>query len=93
MDWNLVPWGQFTAASAGWALAAFGMWLVFSGKLVPRSTHDDVIHDRDEWRAESRIKDAQIAEKDQQLRQLAEVGELQKSVLLAVRNAQSGVQS
>ena len=93
MDWNLVPWGQFTAASAGWALSGFFLWLFFKGRVVPRSTLDDVIHDRDEWRSESRIKDAQIAEKDQQLRQLAEVGELQKSVLLAVRNAQSGVQS
>ena len=60
-------------------------WLVFTGRLVPRRTHEDVIHDRDEWRSESRIKDAQIAEKDMQLRHMAEVG---KTVEQAFRGLQ-----
>lgn len=59
---------------SGWALVAVFVILVYRGGLVPRRTHDDVVHDRDEWRAESRIKDAQIAEKDQQLRHMGEVG-------------------
>jgi hypothetical protein len=59
---------------SGWALAAVFVALVYWGKLIPRSTHDDVVHDRDEWRTESRIKDAQIHEKDEQLRHMGEVG-------------------
>lgn len=43
--------------------------------------HREVVHDRNEWRTESRIKDQQIAEKDIQLRYLTEVGEIQKHLL------------
>lgn len=45
-----------------------------TGRLFTRRQYDEAIHDRDEWRTESRLKDAQIAEKDVQLRHMAEVG-------------------
>lgn len=32
-------------------------WLVFTGRLVPRRTYEDIIHDRDEWRAAQRISE------------------------------------
>jgi len=86
-DPTSVPWPQIGIGS-GWLFVGLFVWLVYNGRLVPRSTHDDALHDRDEWRTESRLKDAQIHEKDDQLRHLAEVGELVKAVLLAVRNAQ-----
>lgn len=81
---NDFPWQTFTVGGAGWSLFALAGLAVIKGQLVPRKTHQDVLHDRDEWRAESRIKDAQIAEKDRQLGHLAEVGETQKAVLHAV---------
>lgn len=59
---------------SGWALVAVFVVLIYRGLLVPRRTYDDKVHDGNEWRAESRIKDAQIAEKDEQLRHMAEVG-------------------
>lgn len=80
-----VPWGQFSVAAGGWVLfSALAMLVVRSmvrGTIVPRSSLDDALHDRDQWRAESRIKDSQIATKDQQLTHLAEVGETQKAIL------------
>lgn len=56
-----------------------GLVLLFAlalatGRLFTRRQYDEVVHDRDEWRAESRLKDAQLAEKDTQLGHLAEVG-------------------
>ena len=83
----MIPWPQIGVGS-GWLFVGMFVWLVYTGKLVPRSTHDDAIHDRNEWRSESRLKDAQIAEKDTQLRHMAEVGKLTESILTAVRNAQ-----
>jgi hypothetical protein len=68
---------------SGWALAAYFMRLVYVGKLVPA-------HDRDEWRAESRIKDTQIAEKDKQLDHLKEVGHAVNAVMRAVQKGASG---
>ncbi len=69
-----LPWPAITAASGGWALAGLAVLAIITGRLVPRSTLEDVIHDRNEWRAESRIKDQQIAVKDDQLDHMAEVG-------------------
>lgn len=66
------------------ALAGLAVLMVLIGQLIPRKTYKEVVHDRNEWRAESRIKDAQIAEKDVQLQHLSEVGETQKAVLHAV---------
>jgi hypothetical protein len=73
-----LPWPAITAAGGGWALFGITSILLIRafirGDAVPRSTLDDALHDRDEWRAEGRIKDAQIAEKDRQLGHLEEVG-------------------
>ena len=44
------------------------------GWIVTRREANDIRHDRDEWRAESRLKDAQLAEKDKQLGHMGEVG-------------------
>lgn len=81
MDLSQVSWGSVSVAALGWTLVAGFVTAMWKGKVIPRTSLDDALHDRDEWRAESRIKDQQIAEKDQQLQHLAEVGETQKSVL------------
>lgn len=78
---NEFPWESISVASAPWILVATFVTLVWRGRVVPRSALDDALHDRNEWRAESRVKDQQIAEKDQQLTHLAEVGETQKALL------------
>ena len=70
---------------SGWALLAVVVFFIIRGQLVPRRTHDDALHDRDEWRAESRIKDAQIAEKDLQLRELSQVGRAVEAVMRAIQ--------
>lgn len=91
-----LPWPAITAATGGWILAFVvvltAVGLVLRGRLVPRQTLDDVIHDRDEWRAESRIKDAQliekdgqISEKDKQLGHLGEVGRNTLAILQALK--------
>lgn len=37
-----------------------------TGRIFTKRQYDDVIHDRDEWRAESRIKDQQVLELTEQ---------------------------
>lgn len=54
------------SALAPSALAGLAVLLVFTGWLIPKRTHDEVTHDRDEWRAESRVKDQQILELTEQ---------------------------
>lgn len=56
-----------------------------------------VEHDRGEWRAESRIKDAQMAEmstqlteKDRQLSSLASIGDTVESLVIALRQTAAG---
>lgn len=70
-----LPWPAWLGiAGTGWALVTLYTVAILRGRLVPRRTHEDTIHESKEWRTESRIKDAQIAEKDVQLSHLAEVG-------------------
>jgi len=67
-------------------------WLLASGRLVTRREHEATVHDRDEWRAESRIKDQQIRERDEQLRHLSEVGETVEAIMRSIQTrAQEGV--
>jgi hypothetical protein len=58
-------------AFGGWSLAAYFFRLVYMGRLVPRSTLEDAIHDRDETRTDNRIKDQQIAVKDEHIGELS----------------------
>ena len=53
-----IPWPAVTAGSGGWLLAFFFCFSLIRGKIVPRSALDDVIHDRNEWRASHRISEA-----------------------------------
>ena len=60
-------------------------WLMWTGRLVTRREVERVEHDRDEWRAESRIRDTEVAEKNKQLEHVAEVGITMKAVLGALQ--------
>lgn len=48
------------------ALCGIFVLLVFFGRLVPRTTYDDKVHEADQWRTESRVKDQQILELTEQ---------------------------
>lgn len=75
----------------GWLVAVAYTFALLRGQLVPRRTLDDQIHDTNEWRTESRIKDAQIAEKDAQLRELKTVGETVNRVMRAIQRGPKDV--
>lgn len=78
-----IPFGLFDGLGVVGVVILVG-WLIMTGRLVPRKTHEDSIHEANEWRTESRIKDQQIAEKDTQLRYMAEVGRTVDSIMRAM---------
>lgn len=82
-----IPWPSIAADTGGWALVGVFVLLVFTGRLVPRRTVNDIIADRDDWRDASRAKDAEKAEQTKQVAELREVGETMKAVLLGLQNA------
>ncbi len=85
-----IPW-TLVGGGATWGLVSLFVWLIYTGRLVPRSTLEDAHHDATEWRTESRIKDAQLAEKDRQLTHMTEVGRTVDSIMRSIqRNAHSG---
>lgn len=61
-----IPIGALTPAG----LLAVVILLIAMGRLVPRRTMEDVIHDRNEWRAAQRISESARAEQDETLRGL-----------------------
>ena len=71
----------------GWLVAVAFTFALLRGQLVPRRTLDDQIHETNEWRAESRIKDAQIAEKDRQLRTIDKLSELVSATMRSIQRA------
>lgn len=54
------------------ALAGLCVYLIMRGQLVPRRTHDDVVHDRNEWRTAHRISEAARLEGVEHQRAMAE---------------------
>lgn len=55
------------------------------GWIVTRREANDIRHDRDEWRAESRIKDVQIAEQADQLRELKPLAQAVHNIMRAIQ--------
>lgn len=49
MDFALIPWSQI-GAGAGWPLVALFAWLIYMGRVIPRSTYLDVVKERDDWK-------------------------------------------
>lgn len=46
-DLAAVPWGAITAPG----MLFVAVWLILTGRIVPRSTHQDARDDRDQWKA------------------------------------------
>lgn len=76
MTFSELPWPAITAATGGWVLLGFVVITIIRaytrGDIVPRRTHDDIIHDRDEWRTAHRISETARVEGDVQRTHLAE---------------------
>jgi hypothetical protein len=49
---------------SGWAIVGYGVLMIIRGALVPRRTYEDILHDRDEWRAAQRISESARIETD-----------------------------
>jgi hypothetical protein len=63
-----IPIGQLTPAG----LLFIIILLIASGRLVPRRTMEDVIHDRNEWRTAHRISEQSRAEQNEMVKELLE---------------------
>lgn len=97
-----VPIGAFTNGIGVVTVVLIVFWMLATNRLhthgeFERMERDhlreveDLAHDRDEWRAEGRLKDQQIDEQGIQLRSLSEVGRTMQAVLQALHDlARSG---
>ena len=85
-----IPWPQVGIGS-GWALVVFVLVLFFRGKIWTDAAYQQKVHEANEWRTESRIKDQQIREQEIQLGHLSEVGKTVDAIMRSIhRNARSG---
>lgn len=74
-------------------LLAMVIILIAVGRLVPRRTMEDVIHDRDEWRAAHRISEAARAELATQVGELLEHSRTTEQFIRALPEAVAAAQS
>jgi hypothetical protein len=96
-----MDWAQIPIVQGGSVGVLFGvMWLVFSGRLVPRGTVDMIRDDLTnritqqqeeitQWRAEREIQNRTNAELTSQLGVLLEIGKTTEQVLKAISNRAS----
>lgn len=63
---------ELLGIGAGWLIVGLFVIGMMRGNLVPRRTYDDVIHDRDEWRAAHRISETARATAVHQVEELLE---------------------
>lgn len=85
-------WSQLSRVLDG--VGTVGTWVLLGvalarGWLVTAREHKTTVHDRNEWRAESRLKDSQIAEQAKQISLLSEVG---RTVELLARGLQQEIE-
>ncbi|MFD6094701.1 hypothetical protein ACFVWN_01310 [Nocardiopsis flavescens] len=86
---DLLPWSDLGLAG----LVSVGVWMIMTGRLVPRGTVDELLRPRDE-----RLRDMQAAYerseeanavKDKQIGELLENSRISVQVLQALRDATS----
>jgi hypothetical protein len=65
-------------------LLSLAVWLIFTGRLVPRSTVDDIRRQRDRWEQAARDSEDARAEDRAQTRQLLEVAHVMEHVLTSL---------
>lgn len=81
-----LPW-QYIGPSTGWIIVIGLIVAFFRGKVWTDAAYQEKVHEANEWRTESRIKDAQLAEKDRQLRHMREVGRLVGTLAVALQQS------
>jgi len=62
--------------------------LIFRGAMVPRRTYDDMVHDRDEWRAAHRISETARQVSADQVDELLEHARTTDAFIRALPNPQ-----
>lgn len=67
------------------ALVAFTVLALLTGRIVPRRALEDVLHDRDEWRAAHRISEAARVEQAAQVDELLEHARTTDAVLRSIQ--------
>lgn len=73
-------------------LLALVIILIAVGRLVPRRTLEDTIHDRDEWRTAHRISETARAELASQVSELLEHARTTESFIRAIPHAAAAIE-
>lgn len=87
MDLLGVP-ADVLADRSGWAIAGVFVLLMAFGRLIPRSTHEDRVRDKDTQIADQKatiaVKDEQIRVRDEQLSKLLPNSDLTVRILQGI---------
>ena len=80
MSFASIPWVQGGAA----ALLAFTVWLILTGRIVPRSVLRDSQDERDKWEQAWKTSQDTVAELSRQVTALVEVGRTTEALLRSI---------
>lgn len=70
-------------------LLGIAIWLILTGRLVPRSTYDEKSKEADKWQAAHSVSEEARHAQTKQLDAVMEVGQTVKDVLTALERART----
>lgn len=73
------------------ALLGLAVWLILTGRIVPRSTYDEKVKEAEKWQAAHSVSEEARLVQSKQLDAAMEVGQVAKHVLTALDQARKEV--
>lgn len=83
--WSLL--GQWGPDALGLSLVTAAIWMLFTGRLVTRREHENVLRDRDYWREAHTTSEGTRSIMAQQVERLLANSEITNQVLTSLKKA------
>ena len=83
---DAIPWAALGGVSPA-AMLMLAVWLILTGRIVPKSTYDIMVKARDDWQAAAQKNRDIIATQAETIRDQAVIGQTVEKVMGAVQEA------
>lgn len=81
-----IPWAAIGGLSPA-AMLMLAVWLILTGRIVPKSTYDVMVKARDDWQATAQKKQEIIHTQSETIREQMVVNETVAKIMTAVQDA------
>ena len=83
---DAIPWAAIGGLTPG-GIVTLVVWMVLTGRIIPKSTYDVMVKARDDWQATAQKKQEVIQTQAEAIRDQSVVAETVAKVMTAVQDA------